>query len=493
GRVRVSAEVIDPHTQTTVYAASADGSGAASTLASIDQVTGELRGKLGEALESIQRNSVSLPNVTTSNLDALKAYAVAETLIDEGRKKEALAFFERAIALDARFALAWLNLGRTLETLGMLGEAGNYYETASKLRSHLPAREALVLDAQIASRNSPEAAMQHWREAIALYPDFHAAQFNLALDGMSYANLYEDSLPHAQAASTRQSAIQGRGSYLVGMILLGMERYPEAIAAFRKSREQGYAGAGVSYAYAFAAQRDYDGAERVIGERRATGFPVAELELVQYRTYPALDQGLQDEARKSAAEGLAAARQAGAPIAIAEWIARKLAVDVITQARGRAALQADIAAEVARIHDDRKALDAQFPSISSYLLLGMGYLGARVDSAEAVGESLRLVAEPELAGKPVLQQMRKVLEAELQRIGGNPADAIAILEPIVGERSALFAAHSALLRAASAAGNAALAREQARWMAAHRGRAFVESGTDGIETPFNIADTAIVP
>src|SRR5690606_8813797 len=144
GRVRVSAEVIDPHTQTTVYAASADGSGAASTLASIDQVTGELRGKLGEALESIQRNSVSLPNVTTSNLDALKAYAVAETLIDEGRKKEALAFFERAIALDARFALAWLNLGRTLETLGMLGEAGNYYETASKLRSHLPAREALV-------------------------------------------------------------------------------------------------------------------------------------------------------------------------------------------------------------------------------------------------------------------------------------------------------------------------------------------------------------
>jgi hypothetical protein len=26
-------------------------------------------------------------------------------------------------------------------------------------------------------------------------------------------------------------------------------------------------------------------------------------------------------------------------------------------------------------------------------------------------------------------------------------------------------------------------------MAAHRGRAFVEAGTDGIETPFNIADT----
>src|SRR5690606_40364413 len=55
GRVRVSAEVIDPHTQTTVYAESADGSGAPSTLRSIDKVTTALREKLGEAVESIQQ------------------------------------------------------------------------------------------------------------------------------------------------------------------------------------------------------------------------------------------------------------------------------------------------------------------------------------------------------------------------------------------------------------------------------------------------------
>ncbi|MGO4776783.1 putative peptide modification system cyclase, partial [Lysobacter sp. 2RAB21] len=57
GRVRVSAEVIDPHTQTTVYAESADGSGAQSTLGSIDTVTAALREKLGEAMKSIERDS----------------------------------------------------------------------------------------------------------------------------------------------------------------------------------------------------------------------------------------------------------------------------------------------------------------------------------------------------------------------------------------------------------------------------------------------------
>ena len=39
GRVRFSAEVIDPHTQTTVYADSADGVGVGSALRSIDKVT----------------------------------------------------------------------------------------------------------------------------------------------------------------------------------------------------------------------------------------------------------------------------------------------------------------------------------------------------------------------------------------------------------------------------------------------------------------------
>jgi putative peptide modification system cyclase len=76
GRVRVSAEVIDPHTQTTVYAESADGTGAGSALGSIDKVTGELREKLGEAIASIERDSAPLPEVSTSNLDALKAYAL---------------------------------------------------------------------------------------------------------------------------------------------------------------------------------------------------------------------------------------------------------------------------------------------------------------------------------------------------------------------------------------------------------------------------------
>src|SRR5687768_5623340 len=69
GKVRVSAEVIDPHTQTTVYTESADGAGLDSALASIDDVTASLRGNLGEAVQSIEKDSAPLPQVTTRNLD----------------------------------------------------------------------------------------------------------------------------------------------------------------------------------------------------------------------------------------------------------------------------------------------------------------------------------------------------------------------------------------------------------------------------------------
>ena len=64
GRLRVSAEVVDPHTQTTVYAVSADGKGIESALASIDEVTDGLREKLGEAMQNVQKTSVPLPNVS---------------------------------------------------------------------------------------------------------------------------------------------------------------------------------------------------------------------------------------------------------------------------------------------------------------------------------------------------------------------------------------------------------------------------------------------
>src|SRR5690606_6630290 len=112
GRVRVSAEVIDPHSQTTVYAEYADGKGAVSALESIDEVTGALREKLGEALEAVEQDSAPLPEVTTENLDALRAYALGEKMYAEAEWDKAAQYFKEAVELDPDFALAYMGILR---------------------------------------------------------------------------------------------------------------------------------------------------------------------------------------------------------------------------------------------------------------------------------------------------------------------------------------------------------------------------------------------
>lgn len=76
GKLRFSVELVDPRTQTTVYSEFVQGDGLPSALSSVDQVTRKLRQGLGEMVASIDKNSVPLPAVTTSSLDALRAYAL---------------------------------------------------------------------------------------------------------------------------------------------------------------------------------------------------------------------------------------------------------------------------------------------------------------------------------------------------------------------------------------------------------------------------------
>ncbi|MGN6788465.1 MAG: putative peptide modification system cyclase, partial [Rhodanobacteraceae bacterium] len=100
GRVRVTAEVIDPNTQTTVYSVSADGLGAQSVLPSLDNVSKQLRGKLGEALAMVSKQSQPLAQVATPDLNALKAYSLGEKAYATGDMKDVIAYQTQAVAID---------------------------------------------------------------------------------------------------------------------------------------------------------------------------------------------------------------------------------------------------------------------------------------------------------------------------------------------------------------------------------------------------------
>jgi tetratricopeptide (TPR) repeat protein len=82
-----------------------------SVLGALETAAIQLRQKLGESLDSVQRFNTPLEQATTSSLDALKAYSDGNRLVKEKGESDAIPYFQRAIELDGNFASAYLALG----------------------------------------------------------------------------------------------------------------------------------------------------------------------------------------------------------------------------------------------------------------------------------------------------------------------------------------------------------------------------------------------
>ena len=66
-----------------------------------------MRGKLGESLGSIQKLNRPLEQATTGSLEALQNYTAGLAELDHGQFVAAVPLFDRAIALDPNFAMAY--------------------------------------------------------------------------------------------------------------------------------------------------------------------------------------------------------------------------------------------------------------------------------------------------------------------------------------------------------------------------------------------------
>jgi eukaryotic-like serine/threonine-protein kinase len=143
----------------------------------------KLRGELGESLATVQRFDVPLWQVTTSSLEALKAYSLGRKANDEKGPAEALHYDQRAIQLDPNFALGYSQVGNDYYGLGELGRASEYYTKAFQLREQSSEREKLDIAANYYQTvtGELEKAAQTYQEEIEIYPRRDGAYGNLGL------------------------------------------------------------------------------------------------------------------------------------------------------------------------------------------------------------------------------------------------------------------------------------------------------------------------
>ena len=486
GRLRVSAEVVDPHTQTTVYAESADGVGASSALNSIDEVTGELREKLGEAIAAIERDSQPLPQVSTGNLDALRAYALGEAKYSSGDVVAALQYFQRALELDPQFALARVAIGRVQVGQGRLEEGRRNFEAAAAMRGHLTAREQLSLQTLIARFGPVPELLARWQQLTEMYPDMYGARMGYAQDAWMMANRYAEALPHARAATAQQNPQGAASHYLQGMLLLGQEHPADAIEAFKRSRAAGFQGGGFAYSFAYEVQGQRRAADALFASRGGTSL-YRSVEGLEYRLMTGVDRGEWTAVGRVLSDAMPLVK--ADPMNLQPlWRMWSANVDVITGNRATDALRT----QLAWVDENASRLDAVRSTSSADQRLAIAYLAARSGDATLLADAMAKLGDAhKLDAYPMAVQAYQLALAERDRLAGAPMKAADRLRPLARSDDALIAVHASLARALGDTGVHRAAALEWEWVAAHPGRAFVERGHGGLLDPLNVADTTL--
>jgi len=472
GHVRITAEVVDPHTLATVYTESADGNGTESLLACVDRVNEQLRLRLGEALGAVSSDSQPLEKVTTKNLDALRAYSLGLRAYAQSRQADARGLFQQAVSLDPDFALAYIGMARTYYSNDDLVPAKAYMEKAATLKDRLSVRDRLYLDAWLAGFGPSGPSLQKWKLLGELYPDDYAAAYNYAYFAWQFENRAADAIIAIQPALSEHNPQRSGAYYMLASLEAADNQFDAAYQHFDIAAALTKFHADSNYrAAAYAAQRRFTEADRLLSQAQPRGIATNDVLARREVIVEQVDRGNWDPARAQINEHAADAAKVG-PIYDLAYRAMALSLDDYagpSEAHAIALRSFIVGARKAwEAAPEADRQDTMFATVFG------AYLAAHAGET-ALARSTLAATAPRIhnSGYTNLEHLQAIAEAEVESRNGHAKDAIELLAPTV-DGAELYLTHAALADAYAAAHRNADAFREAEWLAAHRGRAYLE-------------------
>jgi tetratricopeptide (TPR) repeat protein/TolB-like protein/predicted Ser/Thr protein kinase len=424
--LRINVRLQDAKSGRIVTSERVDGPDATNLFAMVDDVARRIRGRVeqGRAGEGPLGSLLTQPraaadapldrgltDITTSSIEAYRLFAEGMNLHLRFREREAIPYFEKAVAVDPGFAVAYGRLAVIHGNLGRLDLRLKYLDLALQHVDRLTPRERLYLEGHYYSRpESVERAVDSYQRCIELYPADESCRHNLAfiqaglgrLEESSqhyeelirrgstfpatFANLAqnyreldqsEKALETAQRYSTRNPE-SGAGHGMVGTALLGLCRYRDAAEAFARALQLDPTSAFAPYGQAAALMLEEDWA----GARRAATAAVSGASQ-EHRWFGAvamaqisLYAGRPSEARPWAERAVAVYEQ----VVPRKIMARMLRADV-DLAAGRLAAAA-ATAEQALVESGNRAREQVGPLLARY----RARTGRRADAEALLAE-----------------------------------------------------------------------------------------------------------
>jgi eukaryotic-like serine/threonine-protein kinase len=169
-------------------------------LNALSTATTGIRGKLGESLDSIQKQSRPMEEATTGSLEALQSYAAGRSELGQGRSLSAVRFFQRATEIDPNFASAYYRLGVGYEVAGDMARSAEYAKKAYALIDRASEYErAEITPYYYRATGEVDKEIDAWKQAARDYPRNWVYHNQLALIYVD-AGQYEEGLKEAEEA-----------------------------------------------------------------------------------------------------------------------------------------------------------------------------------------------------------------------------------------------------------------------------------------------------
>jgi len=287
-------KLLDPDSRKIVATAAAKGAGEDSILNShIDELSRRIAQGMGVAGQQLDATRMAVAEVTTHSTEAYAAYLQGREQLDRFDEPGARKSFERAVALDPEFAIAYVRLAQTLERDGDTARIQAAYRKAKELSARAPEKERLLIEARYAWRverdnrkaiellrtlvakypsekefhfelggrlyADPDAAIAEYQAALALDPEY-----GNALNSMAFALVRKSDFAGAQSALERYVAVapnEFNPLDSLGLLLFLRGRYDEAIDKYKKAMAlNNQLGEEAPIAYMTALKEDYAGA-----------------------------------------------------------------------------------------------------------------------------------------------------------------------------------------------------------------------------------------
>jgi DNA-binding winged helix-turn-helix (wHTH) protein/tetratricopeptide (TPR) repeat protein len=145
GSYALSLEVVNCITGKSIGELHADAYNKDAILSALDDLALRARRSLGESAASIGEFDVPIMNESTFSFEALQAFNTGSNLGSEGKIVECIPYFQKAIELDPKFAMAQAGLGTAYTALGDTKKGADYSRKAFDLSAAVSQSERFYL------------------------------------------------------------------------------------------------------------------------------------------------------------------------------------------------------------------------------------------------------------------------------------------------------------------------------------------------------------